>query len=150
MDGLKDKYFNGLVILVYMVVVGILVSFHEVWRDEVVPVSLVAESGDIWELMRKMANYGHPGFWAVLLYAGYKIVPHYYVVKILTVTIATAAVYIFLVRSPFPKWQKVLFTAGFYPLYLYPVYNRSYGLSMLLIFLLMINLLMAKDLNFTV
>jgi hypothetical protein len=135
MDGLKDKYFNGLVILVYMVVVGILVSFHEVWRDEVVPVSLVAESGDIWELMRKMANYGHPGFWAVLLYAGYKIVPHYYVVKILTVTIATAAVYIFLVRSPFPKWQKVLFTAGFYPLYLYPVYNRSYGLSMLLMFL---------------
>jgi len=47
----------------------------------------------------------------------------------------TGAIYLFLNKAPFSRAQKTLFIFGYFPLYEYSVINRSYGLSMLLLFL---------------
>jgi len=56
------------------------------------------------------------------------------IVKILNLTVSILAVFIFLTRAPFSRLQKILFIGGLFPLYIYPVINRDYSLSMLLTF----------------
>jgi hypothetical protein len=56
------------------------------------------------------------------------------VLKVCAVGVSTLAVWLFLVRSPFPRWQKTLFVLGIYPLYEYSVMARNYGIAMLLLF----------------
>lgn len=120
--------------LLYALVVAIFSSFHEVWRDEVATLSLVTESHSLRELFSQLKYYGHPGLWHLLLYIGYHIFPQPIVIKIINLLICVAAVYLFLSKAPFSWGQKVLFIAGFFPLYLYPVFSRNYAISMLLVF----------------
>lgn len=122
--------------LIYAVLVTLLSSFHEVWRDEVIPLSFVMESHSLAQVFAKLHNFGHPGLWHILLYFSYQVFPHPIVLKILNGLICVVAIYVFLSKSPFSWSQKILFVAGFFPLYLYPVFNRNYGISMLLVFLL--------------
>ena len=122
------------VTLAYAVAISLFAVFHEVWRDEVVPLSLVAESRSLADVFRNMHNFGHPGLWYVLLYAGYQIFPNYVILKVLNIAICIGAIWLFLDKAPFHWATKVLFVCGFFPLYLYPVVNRMYGLSMLMTF----------------
>lgn len=131
-------YNHRLVLLVtlgYAIAVSIFAAFHEVWRDEAVPMTLSAESHSLGELLSSSRSYGHPPLFQLLLYWGYKIFPHYIVLKIINIAICVAAVYIFLSKAPFSWMQKILFICGILPLYIYPVINRNYGISMLLIFI---------------
>ncbi len=120
--------------LLYALVVTIFSGFHELWRDEVATLSLVTESHSLPELFSQLKYYGHPGLWHLLLYIGYHIFPQPEVLKIVNLSICGLAVYLFLNRAPFGWGQKILFVAGVFPLYLYPVFNRNYAISMLLVF----------------
>jgi hypothetical protein len=117
----------------YAVAICVFAMFHEVWRDEVVPVSLVAGSHSLGEVLQKMRDFGHPALFYVALNAGYHLFPHYVVLKILNLLICTSAVWIFLDKSPFHKLAQALFICGFFPLYEYSVINRMYGLFMLMV-----------------
>lgn len=120
------------VTLIYALVVSTLSGLHEVWRDEVVLIDMIAASKSLFHLFGNLHNYGHPGLWHTLLYFGHSIIPEYFILKITAVSVAVLGVYIFLLRAPFSFGQKLLFVCGFFPIYLYPVFARSYGLSMLL------------------
>ncbi len=119
----------------YAIVVSIFAAFHEVWRDEVTLIMRAAESRSLAALLSEVRSSGHPPLFQLLLYWGYKIFPHYVILKIVTITVSVAAVYIFLSKSPFSWTQKILFICGILPLYIYPVINRHYGMGMLLIFI---------------
>lgn len=127
-----------LITLGYAIAVSIFAAFHEVWRDEVTLIMRAAESRSLVELLNNVRASGHPPLFQLLLYWGYKVFPHYIVLKIVNITICVAAIYIFLLRSPFSWVQKILFICGILPLYIYPVINRNYGISMLLIFIVSI------------
>jgi len=118
--------------LIYALVVSTLSGLHEVWRDEVTLIDMIATSESLFHLFGRLNNYGHPGLWHTLLYFGHSIFPEYFILKITAVSIAVLGIYIFLLRAPFSFGQKLLFICGFFPIYLYPVFARSYGLSMLL------------------
>ena len=119
-------------LLIYVACIIIWSYFHEVWRDEVLPVSLVTQSSSLPELFANIRNYGHPSLWFVLLYAVYQIFPSYVILKVVNIIIALFAAYIFLSKAPFVWWQRILFLLGYFPFYYFPVVNRMYGLCWLL------------------
>jgi hypothetical protein len=132
----KQRY-ALLLTFVYGLSVIFISSFHEVWRDEVRALSFVTERDSIFQIFRDLRSYneGHPGLWYVILYIGFQLVQSTLVLKIASLAIATAAVYVFLDKAPFSWIQKILFIFGFFCLYEYSVISRNYGISMLLLFL---------------
>jgi hypothetical protein len=121
--------------LLYAAIVIFVSCFHEVWRDEVSAVSMAVSSTSALDLFRVIHPFGHPGLWDLILYLAYQIYPHYVVLKISNLVIAIAAVYLFFRTAPWKWLYKILFIGGIFPLYIYPVVNRNYAISMLLIFL---------------
>ena len=107
---------------------------HEPWRDEVVPLSIAREADSTVDLARTLSFEGHPALWYVCLRYAHLVIGHSYALKILSVTCAIAAIFVFLWRAALPLWFRTLFVLGYIPLYQYSVVSRSYSLSMLLLF----------------
>ncbi len=130
-----ERRLNLITVFLCGSIIVFLSASHAVWRDEVRALSIAIGSGSLVELFRNLHNEGHPALWYLLLYAGYGVAHNTVILKAINVVIAIAAISVFLWKAPFPWTQRVLFVFGYFPLYEYSVLNRSYGLSMLLIFL---------------
>ncbi|MEY4514636.1 MAG: hypothetical protein RLZZ450_6758 [Pseudomonadota bacterium] len=124
--------FAAIVSLLHFALLVYFSQFHELWRDEVRALNIVLDSGSPLDLMRNLHNEGHPILWYAILYVGYGILRTKTVLVAASLLIAEAAVYVFAAYSPFPRWQRVLFAIGLFPLYEYSVMCRNYGLAMLL------------------
>lgn len=107
---------------------------HEYWRDEVRAWSLARQATSPFELPALVRYEGHPLLWYLLLFIGTSIVDSPLILPITSTLVALAAVMLFLWRSPFALWAKVLFIFGALPFYEYAVVARNYGVSMLLLF----------------
>ena len=74
--------------LAYGVVVTVLASHHELWRDEVRALNIAAHSGTPAQLVRRLENEGHPILWYLLLYAGYHLTGTMLVIKPIAALVA--------------------------------------------------------------
>jgi hypothetical protein len=130
--------YRGLILplfaILYLIIVIYTSYYHEVWRDEVRPLSLVIESQSLKHLFINLHNEGHPSLWYLILYGFYSIINNFVILKVASISVATLSICLFLSTSPFTLLQKVLFIFGYFPIYEYSVFCRSYGLSMLLLF----------------
>ncbi len=108
---------------------------HEIWRDEARALSVINASHSLTEFFSNLRTEGLPGLWHGLLALFYKGTGWAPVLKILSLVIGAAAAAVFLSASPFSWTEKILFLAGYFPLYEYTVIARPYGLSMLLLFM---------------
>jgi len=131
----QDRKLTWSLTAVYVAIVAALASHHVLWRDEARALNIVTASSTLRDLFQNLRNEGHPALWYLVLYAGYQITRSTLVLKASSVLAATAAVFVFLARSPFPSYQKALFVFGGLPLFLYSVYCRSYCLTMLFLIL---------------
>lgn len=118
----------------YLLVVSFLAFHHELWRDEVRSLNIVAGSHSPIDLIRNLRNEGHPPLWYVLLYVSNHVTRSMLVLKPVAALVAAGAAYILMRFAPFPSWQKILLLLGQFPLYEYSVMCRNYGISMLLLF----------------
>ncbi len=119
---------------VWLAVVIFTSTRHEYWRDEVRVLSLARAAHSPLDLLHVIRYEGHPALWYLIVYLGDSMLHSPLVLPIASITIAFAAVTLFLFRSPFPLWLKALFVFGGFPLYEYSVKVRNYGISMLLFF----------------
>ncbi len=119
----------------WLAVAGFTASRHEMWRDEVRPLSLAREATSPLDLYRRVEYDGHPMLWFLLLYAGHALLGTELVLPGLALLLAAAAVALFLLAAPFPLPLRALFVFGALPLYEYAVMARNYGITMLLLFL---------------
>ena len=133
-SGIRNQWVVLSITLGYALAVSIISGFHEVWRDEVVVMNLIAENKSLPGLFKSIHNYGHPGLWCLILYIFYAVFHKYCILCIVNIAISVSAVYIFLLKAPFRLYQKILFICGYFPIYLYPAFSRNYGISMLLLF----------------
>jgi hypothetical protein len=130
---------NLLLLSIYALLVLIIAPFHEIWRDEARVLNYAREAHSVFELFRSLHNEGHPGLWHLLVYLSYFVFDTPLVLRAASLAIALIAVWIFLTKSPFVWWQKLLFILGVLPLYEYSVISRCYGLSMAIMFLVAAN-----------
>lgn len=108
---------------------------HEMWRDELQAWMIARDSGSLQELFFNLRYEGHPPVWHLLLYGLTRLTTDPFAMQITHLAIATVAVTIFVLRSPFPIWFRWLFVFGYYPVFQYGVVSRCYGMGMLLLFL---------------
>ncbi len=114
----------------YAALNGYLVSVHEPWRDEALAWTIARDLSPLG-IIRQMSVEGHPCLWYFLLLpltrAGLPILS----MCVLSCVLMVMATAIFLFKSPFPVWLRVLLI--FTPLftYMYPVISRSYALVFL-------------------
>jgi hypothetical protein len=138
----QDSFASGRSAIVTVAILGIWLTVviftatrHEFWRDEVRTLSLVRAATSPLDLYELIQYDGHPILWSLLLYIGKSIVDTPFVLPVVSIMIAFAAVAVFMFFSPFPFWIRCLLIFSALPFYEYSVMARNYGISMLLLFI---------------
>src|ERR687888_2265643 len=98
-------------------VVAVGVLHHEFWRDEVRALTLALQANSLWSVPTTVHGEGHPALWYILLRGSYDVFHTKAVLPMMSVTVAAAAVLVFLWRAPFPLWWKAFFVFSAIPLY---------------------------------
>ncbi|MDB4991059.1 MAG: rane protein [Myxococcaceae bacterium] len=124
--------FAALLSLVHFSLLVYFSQSHELWRDEVRALNIVLDSNSPLDLLGKLHNEGHPILWYAVLYLGYGVLHTKAVLVLASLLIAEGAVFVLAAYAPFPRWQRVLFALGLFPLYEFSIMCRNYGLAMLL------------------
>ncbi len=126
----------GIVLVVAYASVTLYVGLHhEPWRDE----------ADVWLAARDMtvgqaipvwtAHEGSPALWFLLVKALTVLGLPYISVTLLHLVIAWAAAAILVLLAPFTRLTKLLLLASYFLGYEYAVVARSYGLTVLFVFI---------------
>ncbi len=122
-------------LIIWLMIVIFTVTRHEFRIAEVRAWSQAVSSNSLLELYDLTQYDGHPVLWFLILYIAKMFSASPLILPILSISIAFAAVAIFIFKAPFPLWFKCLFIFCGLPLYEYSVMARSYGLVMLLLFI---------------
>lgn len=114
----------------------LLVSYHEMWRDELQAWLLARDSASVPELLANLKYEGHPGLWHLMLYPLTRIFETPEVMQYFHVVIAATSVFVLMRWSPFTTLQKILLCFSYFLFYEYSIIARNYAISVLLIFLI--------------
>ncbi len=127
--------FAEVLLVGFVIVSAIGLAHHEPWRDEWQIWMLVRDSTSLGDLFQKLRyETGHPFLWYLCLYFPSRLTRSVVALQGVHLAIAAATVYLVARWAPFTRWQKVLFTFGYFSLYEYCLISRNYGLGMLLLF----------------
>ncbi|MFB2980565.1 hypothetical protein [Microseira sp. BLCC-F43] len=125
---------NWLILLFFSLgLIGIL--HHEMWRDELQSWLIAKDSSSIIDLFNNLRYEAHPALWHSCLYLITRFTHNPLAMQIFHLLLATSVIYVFIEFSPFTRFQKILFTFGYFPFYEYSIISRSYSLGILLIFI---------------
>jgi hypothetical protein len=130
----RERRWCWLLFVLWCAVVVLGTLRHEFWRDEVRALTLARSARSLPDLFGLLKDEGHPLLWYLLLHFGYAITSSKFVLPIISLVVAAAAVAILIFRSPLPLRLKALFLFGRMPLCECSVMARNYGISMLLLF----------------
>jgi hypothetical protein len=133
-EGLDRWWMSAAIVATYAIVVVGTASYHEFWRDEVVPLSIAREMPSFVDLWRMVRHEGHPLLWYAVLRYTHLLFGTSAVLPALSLLIAIAAVAVFVACARMPLWLRTLFVFGYLPIFEYSVVARANGLAMLLLF----------------
>jgi hypothetical protein len=109
---------------------------HSFWRDEVRALSLALQGDSFVEMLKSLHGEGHPAVWYLLLRIAYLVAGTPLVLPAISIGVASAAILLLVLRSPFTWWMIALIVLSEFALFEYSVMARNYGISALLLFLL--------------
>ena len=134
---MKNSFFTTLVFTLLFAVISIfLISFHEMWRDELQAWLLARDSASVMELFANLKYEGHPGLWHLMLYPLTRIFYSPEVMQYLHVGIAATSIFVLIRWSPFTALQKILLFFNYFLFYEYSIISRNYAIGILLIFII--------------
>ena len=116
---------------VYGLLLGVGLSRHEMWRDEVQAWLMAYESRGLTDLLDWLVVEGHPAGWYLLLKPLTWISADPVWMQMLHGLIAAASAGLVLWASPFRWRNRVLLVFGYYGFYEYAVISRSYAAGVL-------------------
>jgi hypothetical protein len=119
--------------IVFAVVVGIAMTRHELWRDELQAWLLVRDSTTVGNLLHNIRYEGHPALWYLVLLPLSKFGRSPGLMQLAQLCISTATVALVAFRAPFTRLQTWLFAAGYFVLFEFGVMSRSYSLGFFLV-----------------
>lgn len=125
---------NGLILLLWLLVACYLISGHVVWRDEVRALSVAQSGTSIVEMLRGLHGEGHPAVWYVLLRLAWSATGHVEALQAVALVVGFATVALLVLASPFPRIAVAALAFGGLLLDEYTVEARNYGVAVLLLF----------------
>jgi hypothetical protein len=126
--------FAILLTCVFMVVVAIGLSHHEMWRDELQAWLIALESPTIPSLFQNLRHEGHPALWHLTLWTISRFTASPLAMQVLHGALASCAVFLIAFYSPFSRLQRVLLAFGYFFAFEYAVLSRGYVLGVVLTF----------------
>lgn len=123
-----------LLLLIFIILGAIGITYHEMWRDELEAWLIARDSNSIFALLENIKYTGHPPLWYFCLYIITRFIQSPWAMQLFHLLVAVTFVYIFIWYSPFTKLQKTLFCFGYYSLYEYSLISRNYGLGVVFVF----------------
>ncbi len=130
---IKDNWLTHLVFLIYIVLLFIVIIYHEPWADEAQAWLLARDCNPFDLIFKKLRYEGHPPLWYLILVIPSKTLP-YRSISVISAIIAISGVYILLYRSSFPKIIRLMLPFSYFIFYQYAVIARSYVLIPILLF----------------
>ncbi len=122
-------------LLFYAALVAFAIPYHEPWVDEAQAWQL-ARNLSLASLFKTYIRYeGAPGLWHLLLWTMVRIHIGYDGLHWVCGAIATAAMWLLLFKSPFPRYLKLALPFTYFLLFQYAIVARNYVLAPLLLFL---------------
>src|ERR1017187_4280279 len=103
----------------------IIVSFHEVWRDEIETWAIAINSHSISELIYNSRYEGHPKLWFLMVYFLQIFTHSVFAMQVMHVIIASITVFIFSFYSPFSFIKNILICSGYFFAYEYSIISRN-------------------------
>ena len=114
--------------VLYSAIVLICAGRHEAWFDEA-QAWLLARDASLPDLFIRYARWeGSPSLWHFLLMPFARAGFPYADLSYISAALAIGGVILFLWRSPFPLWMRLLFPFTYFPLFQYSAVARSYAL----------------------
>lgn len=129
-----SRRFEAIVLALYALLISVVTSLHEPWKDETQAWRLAIDSDGLAALVRNSRYEGHPLLFHAMLQAIGHLSRSWWAAAALHVVIACGAAWLVLRYAPFTRLQKVLLVFGYWSVYEYAVVVRPYGLGMALAF----------------
>lgn len=107
---------------------------HAIWRDEMNVWLIVRDSLTMPDFFANIRYEGHPLLWYLSLALVNQIGDNPALMQGFHLILGIGAIALLWRCSPFPPWQKLLLTFGYYPFYEYLLISRNYGIGMLFMF----------------
>lgn len=120
----------------WLAIVVVLASHHAPWRDEVRALSIALQGDGLVDMLAALRGDGHPALWYLLLRAAHSVTQSTVVLPVVSILIASLAVLILVLFSPFGIGLLAILLLGEFALFEYSVTARNYGISMLILFAL--------------
>jgi hypothetical protein len=108
---------------------------HEMWRDEHQAWLVARDAHSLPQLFENMRYEGNPALWHIFLYFITCFTHNPVYMQAFHLLIACGFIFVFNRYAPLGIFYKILFSFGYFPLYEYAVISRSYGLGVLLVFI---------------
>lgn len=134
-DGVWTRRAALALLVLYAVLLGALLSRHEMWRDELQAWMLARDSHSLTGLWWNSRYEGHPLLWHMLLMPLAHTTEDPRSMQAANWAIAVAAAAVLLLAAPFPLWLRAGLVFSYFPLYEYGVISRNYALTTLGIWL---------------
>lgn len=132
------------IVVVYFVLSLIGISYHELRLDEAQHFLIARDSNSLYNLFKASRIEGHPLLWTILLFIITRLSSNVFYMQLLHIVINCFTV-IIICKSNMSIWEKILIIFGYYVFYEFNIISRNYGLSSLLIILLIYQYIKNKD-----
>ena len=120
-------------IFAFLTLVGIL--NHAMWRDEINGWLIARDSVSLSHFLQNIKYEGHPVIWYFCLWILNQFTANPIAMQIFHWIVTLTTFSLFILFSPFNKFQKTLFIFGYLPIYEYSLISRNYSIGILTIFL---------------
>lgn len=118
-----------------MIIIFFNLFFHETWRDELHVWIIAQNSNSLLEFINLRSTEAHPIVWDIIQYSVSIFTSNFIYIKLLNILFSFITAYYIVKYLPFHFYQKALLLCSYYFLYEYSIINRSYALSIMLIFI---------------
>ncbi len=130
-----DTYVNLLILSAFFILSLIGILYHEIWLDEAQHFLIARDSKTLAELFRVCRIEGHPVLWNVILFMITRFSSNPFWMQFVHVLISCITVAVIL-KSNLNLLEKILVIFSYYLFYEYNIISRNYGISALLMILL--------------
>jgi hypothetical protein len=132
----RETRFALLVASAFLLAVTLGLIRHEMWRDELQAWMIARDASSFPNLFHNLRYEGHPVLWYLGLFLISRVTRDPLAMQLYHGFLSTTAVFLFARFAPLPRWMRLIFAIGYFPLFEYGLVSRSYVLGALCIFAL--------------
>jgi hypothetical protein len=130
----SPAFLPALLALAFTATLGLVMSRHEMWRDEIMAWLMARDARTPWDVFATIKYEGHPALWYLLMWPAAHLSWNPAGMQVVHALLAGAAVFVLLRWAPFPWAVRIVLALGYFPAYEWGVLARNYAVSVLLLF----------------